>query len=274
MNRKSGLNKTVFFSAAAVVALFTAGNVSAQEKRTVFTENNFQWQANLAPGKTLEVIGRNGDIDATASANASAQVTATRKGSSDTPEAYIEVVEYADGVTICAVYAKDAVPGRCHKGGVDSPSHWGNNHTKITFSVKAPQGVVLKAETTNGSIHASSLKSVVWAATTNGSLDLSTTEWASGATTNGNVDVSMGKANWTGELKLASTNGGISVSLPSSAQFAVQASTTNGNVHTDFPITVQGNFGSKSVSGTVGSGGRELHLATTNGGIELKKSGS
>jgi hypothetical protein len=30
----------------------------------------------------------------------------------------------------------------------------------------------------------------------------------------------------------------------------------------------------KIVSGTVGAGGRELKLATTNGGIELRKSGA
>jgi len=37
---------------------------------------------------------------------------------------------------------------------------------------------------------------------------------------------------------------------------------------------VQGTFGTKNVSGTVGGGGRELKLATTNGGIELRKSGA
>jgi DUF4097 and DUF4098 domain-containing protein YvlB len=62
------------------------------------------------------------------------------------------------------------------------------------------------------------------------------------------------------------------VTLPAAAEFSVRASTTNGGVHTDFPITVQGSFSSKDLSGTVGGGGRELRVATTNGGIELKKS--
>jgi DUF4097 and DUF4098 domain-containing protein YvlB len=84
----------------------------------------------------------------------------------------------------------------------------------------------------------------------------------------------MGKANWTGDLNLATTNGGINVSLPGSAAFQLHAATTNGNIHTDFPITVQGDFGSKSISGTVNNGGRELKLATTNGGIQIRKSGA
>jgi hypothetical protein len=43
-------------------------------------------------------------------------------------------------------------------------------------------------------------------------------------------------------------------------------------VKTDFPVTVQGSFSAKDLSGKVGGGGRELRVATTNGGIELRKS--
>jgi len=144
---------------------------------------------------------------------------------------------------------------------------------KAEFFRESAAGVILKAETTNGGIRGRDLNSVVEASTTNGNVDVSTSEWASGRSTNGHVDVTMGKADWKGELELATTNGGITVSLPSSAQFQVRAGTTNGNIHTDFPITVLGSFGAKNISGTVGAGGRELKLATTNGGIEVKKSG-
>jgi len=247
----------------------------AQEKRTVFTESDFHWQAKLAAGQTLEIIGRNGEINAGDASGDSAEVNATKKGhgGDDEKEAFIEVVEYSDGVTICAVYARDAKPGRCHRGGVDSESgnFWHNSRAKIEFSVKVPRGVMLKAETTNGSIHARDLNSVVEANTTNGSVEVSTSEWASGHTTNGHLDITMGKTDWKGNLELATTNGGISVSLPGSAAFQLHAATTNGNIHTDFPITVMGTFGTKNVSGTVGSGGRELRLATTNGGIEVRK---
>jgi hypothetical protein len=258
--------------------LVMCGNVvQAQEKRTVFTEDNFHWQAKLVAGQTLEIIGRNGEIEASGAAGDSAQVDATKRGhGDDSKEAFIEVVEYSDGVTICAVYARSVAPGRCHRGGVDSDSgnFWRNSRAKITFSAKVPRGVILKAETTNGDVRARELNSVVEASTTNGSVDVSTTEWASGRTTNGHLDITMGKADWKGELELATTNGGITVSLPSSAEFKVRAATTNGNIRTDFPITVVGSFGTKNVSGTVGSGGRDLKLATTNGGIEVKKSGA
>src|SRR5262249_11332925 len=208
------------------LGVVVGGVPQPQEKRSIFTEENFHWQAKLAPGQTLEIVGRNGEIEASGSGGDSTEVNAAKRGHGDDErEAFIEVVEYSDGVTICAVYAREAKPGRCHRGGVDSESSnfWHNSRAKITFSARVPAGVLLKAETTNGDVHARDLKSVAEAYTTNGSVDISTSEWASGHTTNGHVDVTMGKANWNGELSLATTNGGISVSLPASSEFKVRA---------------------------------------------------
>src|SRR5260221_1081743 len=44
-----------------------------------------------------------------------------------------------------------------------------------------------------------------------------------------------GSAKWDGELRLTSTNGSVNVTLPASAEFSVNAATTNGGIHTDFP---------------------------------------
>jgi len=249
-----------------------------QEKRTIYTEDSFHWQAKLAPGQTLEVIDTNGGIDASGSRDDTSQVEGTKHGHGDElKEAYVEVVEYSDGVTICAVYARTPAPGRCHRGGVQSEdrgSFWHNSRARVAFSLKVARGVNVKTTTTNGDIHAREMNSVVDATTTNGSVEIWTSEWASGRSTNGHMEIAMGKAGWNGELTVATTNGGLNVTLPASAAFQLRASTTNGNIRTDFPVTVEGTFGPKNVSGTVGGGGRELRLATTNGGIEIRKSGA
>ena len=259
----------------AVILLVAGVPARAQgEKRTVFSEGDFHWQGSLKAGQTLEVVNTNGEIGGSSASGDTARVEGRRGGSDDDHELFIEVVEYADGVTICAVYAKDKTPGRCHRGGVSSESSnwWHGHRAKINFDVQVPRGVRLNAMTTNGRVHCVNLGSVVQAATTNGDVDVSTSEWASARTTNGGVRVSMGNAKWSGELELLTTNGSVDVTLPASAEFQVHASTTNGGIQTDFPVTVQGRFGPKSLSGTVGGGGRELKVATTNGGIELKKS--
>ncbi|MGB9465649.1 MAG: DUF4097 family beta strand repeat-containing protein [Candidatus Acidiferrum sp.] len=259
----------------AVISLVAGGPARAQgEKRTVFAPGDFHWQANLKAGQTLEVVNTNGEIAANRASGDAARVAGARGGNDDDHELFIEVVEYADGVTICAVYAKDKAPGRCHRGGVSSESSnwWHGHRAKINFDVQVPRGVRFNALTTNGGVHCVNLDSVVEAATTNGNVEVSTSEWASARTTNGGVRVAMGNAKWSGELELMTTNGSVDVTLPASAEFKVDAATTNGGIRSDFPITVQGKFGPKTLSGTVGGGGRELKVATTNGGIELKKS--
>ena len=244
------------------------------EKRTVFSERDFHWEGHLKAGQTLEVINRNGEIEASAASGEEARASGTWRNSDDDNGPFVEVVEYSDGVTICAVYARDKSPGRCHRGGVSSESSgwWHGNRARINFDVQVPRGVRLNALTTNGNVLGHNLASVVEAATTNGNVDVSTSEWASASTTNGGIHVSIGNAKWSGELKERTTNGSVDVTLPASAEFTLDAATTNGGIHTDFPITVQGSFNSKRLSGTVGAGGRDLRVSTTNGGIKLTKS--
>ena len=261
----------------ALISLAGPAPARAQaEKRTVFTERDFHWQGHLKAGQTLEVINRNGEIDASAASGDEAKASGTWRHDDDEREAFVEVVEYADGVTICAVYARDKAPGRCHRGGVSSESSngswWHGNRASINFDVQVPRGALLSARTTNGNVQGHNLASVVEASTTNGNVDVSTSEWASASTTNGGIHVSIGNAKWSGELKERSTNGSVDVTLPASAEFTLDAATTNGGIHTDFPITVQGSFNSKRLSGTVGAGGRDLRVSTTNGGIKLTKS--
>lgn len=245
------------------------------EKRAVFTASDFHWQGHLKAGQTLEVINRNGEIEASAAAGDEARATGRTRGYDDEHEFFVEVVEYSDGVTICAVYGRDKTPGRCHRGGVssDSTAWWhGNRRAKINFDVQVPRGVRFNALTTNGNVQGRNLASVVEATTTNGNVEVSTSEWASATTTNGGIHVSIGSAKWNGELAVRTTNGSVDVTLPASAEFKLDASTTNGGIHTDFPITVQGSLNAKELSGTVGGGGRELRVATTNGTIKLTKS--
>jgi len=264
-------------AAVCIVMFVLAAGTPARaqgEKRTVFEPGDFRWQGNLKVGQTLEVVNTNGEIGANRASGDAARVAGVRGGSDDDHELFIEVVEYADGVTVCAVYAKDKAPGHCHHGGVSSESGnwWRGHRAKINFDVQVPHGVRFHALTTNGGVHCVNLESVVEAATTNGNVEVSTSEWASARTTNGGVRVAMGNAKWSGELELVTTNGSVDVTLPASAEFKVDAVTTNGGIRSDFPITVQGTFGPKTLSGTVGGGGRQLKVATTNGGVELKKS--
>src|SRR5216684_282736 len=52
----------------------------------------------------------------------------------------------------------------------------------------------------------------------------------------------------------------------------IRAETLNGDIDSDFPMTVSGRFGPRRVRATIGAGGRTLELKTVNGSIRLRKS--
>jgi DUF4097 and DUF4098 domain-containing protein YvlB len=66
-------------------------------------------------------------------------------------------------------------------------------------------------------------------------------------------------------------NGSIDVALPPGVNADLAASTVNGHISSDFPITVRGRFTSRHLHGTLGSGGRELKVSTVNGSITVAR---
>jgi DUF4097 and DUF4098 domain-containing protein YvlB len=50
----------------------------------------------------------------------------------------------------------------------------------------------------------------------------------------------------------------------------VKAATVNGDISSDFPMTVSGRISRQRLEGTIGGGGRQLSLKTVNGSITLK----
>lgn len=251
---------------AAAVLLGTPAAVAAQD-------DDFSWSGRLAAGQTVEIKGVNGSIRAEAASGNQVQVTASKHARrSDPAEVRIEVIEHADGVTLCAVYPSprgdrenECAPG---EGGRMSTR---NNDVAVDFVVRVPAGVRLVAATVNGSVEARGLRSDVEAHSVNGGVDLATSETAIGESVNGAVRLAMGEANWSGTRRAASVNGRVTVILPADANVEVHGSTVNGDIESDFPITVRGRFGPRRMTGTIGSGGRELELETVNGGIEIRR---
>src|SRR5260370_23716620 len=85
---------TVISGCGFVVVLLLVSGAAARaqsEKRTIFTENDFHWQGNLKDGQTLEVINRNGDIEANGSAGGAAPVEG-RKREGEGREEFIQEV--------------------------------------------------------------------------------------------------------------------------------------------------------------------------------------
>jgi DUF4097 and DUF4098 domain-containing protein YvlB len=107
--------------------------------------------------------------------------------------------------------------------------------------------------------------------TVNGSVKISTSGYAEAKTVNGEISARLGNVNWTGALNFKTVNGEIIVELPADVGASVQASTFNGTINSDFPLTLLGKNSKRKLSGTIGGGGRELLLKTLNGSINLRR---
>jgi DUF4097 and DUF4098 domain-containing protein YvlB len=69
-----------------------------------------------------------------------------------------------------------------------------------------------------------------------------------------------------------SGDGEVEVALPSDLHATIDASTGDGHISTDIPITVSGSLSKKQVQGTLNGGGQSLTIRTGDGSIRLTQS--
>lgn len=264
--RRASLSPALAGLAALALALPLPRAADAQET------GDFEWRGTLAAGETLEVRGVNGDIEAVPASGGEVEVRAVKRAKrSDPASVRIEVVEHDGGVTVCAVYPTPPGkrPNECRPGGGGSSVE--DNDVAVDFTVRMPPGAVLEAHTVNGDVAARDLGGDVDASTVNGSVDVSTAGSARARTVNGSIDVALGRLPAGGDLRFETVNGGITLRLPAGAGAEVEAETVNGDLDTDFPLTIQGRWGPRRLHGTIGDGGPRLRLETVNGGIRLRR---
>ncbi len=232
--------------------------------------DQWSWHGQLAAGKTLAIRGVNGSITAEPGTGSEVVVTAEKHGRrSDPDEVRIEVVQEADGVTICAVY-----PGAQNKCGPDDDYHMSthDNDVEVRFHAQVPPGVRFDGDNVNGDVEANDLAGPVSATTVNGAVRVSTSAGdASGNTVNGSVTAAV-RGQGQGPLRFRTVNGSVTVSLPKQLDADLEATTVNGSIESDYPITVSGRITPRRLNGRIGQGGRSLRIETVNGSIRLRSS--
>ena len=252
--------------------LLTTAAGLALAPRAAAAQGEFHWKGKIAPGKSIEIKGVNGDVRAVAGSG-DVEVTAVKHARrSDPDEVKIEVVPHDDGVTICAVYPSDGRRENSCDAGEGGHMNVHDNDVTVDFTVRVPAGVRFVGKTVNGEVAAADLSSDVEANTVNGSIRISTAGYAEAQTVNGEIVASLGRATWSDALEFRTVNGGITLDLPAGLSTEVRATTVNGDIQTDFPLMVTGRLGPRRLHGTIGSGGRRLALETVNGSIRLRKS--
>lgn len=149
----------------------------------------------------------------------------------------------------------------------------------------------VRMRTSNGAVRVNNLVGALEITTSNGTIEVrdlkgdGTLRTSNGRVTadgiRGGLDVSTSNGTITAELsdprssrgmRFQTSNGGITLRLPASANARLSATTRNSTVSTDFDLMVKGGEVSKHhMSGTLGSGGPSIDLSTSNGNIRVLK---
>jgi DUF4097 and DUF4098 domain-containing protein YvlB len=212
----------------------------------------------LSANGRVSLSNINGDVEITGWSRNEVQIDAvkTARDQQRLDEARIEVNSGSDSVEIETHY----------------PSHlMNNNAASVHYTLHVPQGARLdKVKLVNGALNIRQLSGEVDADLVNGTLhasDLAGT--ADLATVNGKIEADYNSLNNVREIKLKSVNGSVDLLLPQSPNANVSASTVNGGISTDFPLTVKGRWVGKNMSGTLGNGGTQIELSNVNGSIHV-----
>ena len=229
---------------------------------------DFEWSGAIPLGGRIEIKGVSGKITAAGTSDNRVEVRATKSARrSDPSQVTIEVVEHADGVTICAVYPDiRGRPVECLPGEQGNMST-GNNDVEVDFVVSVPAGVVFVGRNVSGEVRATALQAEALISGVSGNVTITTSQTAEAATVSGSVTASIGRSDWSRDLTFTTVRGNVDVVIPRNTNAHVEASAVSGAIDSDF--TLSGT--ATQQQGTLGSGGPTLRLSTVSGNITLRR---
>jgi len=295
--------KPIATRAALAAALLAATPLAAQQ--------SFDWNGGVSAGSTLRVFTQNGTVTVTASSDGRAHIHGTTENASSGEIRYLTVGGSGGDVRVCAVRddatcGDNGIDGRGNRG-------WSmrNRRGRANFTVSVPRGVVVRvssgngdvtvdgatadvnagsgngdvrvgsgaaqvsATTGNGAVMVENARGPVRASSGNGRVTINAASGPVNASTgNGRIEVAIASLRGAGDMEFSSGNGSVTLTLPPDFGADFEGSTGNGSIQTDFPVRVQGRVSAHRMLGTIGNGGRRLHLSTGNGSINLRRAGS
>jgi DUF4097 and DUF4098 domain-containing protein YvlB len=249
--------------AAAVVgagALLAACNL--QFSTGIEAKSAWSRTYKVAGGATLEIRELNGRISIEATDGSEIQVTATRVAKAPTEEA---AKAAAEKIQINEKASDDRVE-------LDSASGFqltsGLSH-HVDYDVKVPRSINLAIKVTNSEVTVKSVTGTMKIEAVNGEITVDGAEQGVEITTvNGRVVLNVAKIGADG-ARVNSTNGEIEVSVPAGGKATFAARVTNGAVEVEGLQlqTTEKNY--RRLDATLGGGGPEIRLGTTNGMIKI-----
>ena len=285
----------------ATLAFIAATTMQAQNNRGR-GDSVFVWSARIGDGGTLTVKNIVGGITVTESSGDRVEVRAEKqmRGRGDPSDITFDVQQSSSGATICTVYRGESA---CDEG------RFSNTRFSVRYTIAMPRGLRLRATTGNGELSVDRAGSEVELQHRKRRHSHRPNRWSRDARRRATAisrwraradqcahrramaafsfrrrlvrcrrrrvtatsTCECGTLTNAGDMNFTSGSGAVRVTLPSDFNGDVDASTGNGDLRTDFAIQLIGRLDPQHMRGTIGSGGRTIHLQTGNGTLEIRK---
>ncbi|HUP47606.1 MAG TPA: DUF4097 family beta strand repeat-containing protein [Thermoanaerobaculia bacterium] len=237
----------------------------------------FSRTLDVRPGTSFEIENVNGSITISGWDQPRVRIHAVKRVKSrDSAAAQqamkalrVEVRQSSGSVVVDTIY-----PKRSDLGMFDRLFGSDSVNAGVKYEINVPRAMNLSVDTVNGTIRVTEVSGEIDLDTTNGKIEVANCSGSVDAsTTNGAIAVELVSVAPGRNMKFETTNGRITLAVPAGLAADINASTTNGSVQSDLPLTL-GRMSRTSIRGTLNGGGPEIKLRTTNGGIDIRASGA
>lgn len=214
----------------------------------------------LTANGTVSVDNVNGDIEIVAWDKDEVAIEAVKKARDDEAMAAL-IVHFdsqSDRLAVRAEYVKK--------------KFWKSDGRQVRFTLKVPAGATLKRiESVNSNITIEGVRGPVHLDTVNGRIRAHGLA-ADGRfeTVNGGINAAFVSTAAAKRIVLDTVNGGCTLTLPPDAGGKVRASSVNGSISCDIPVTLE-KSSRRSLRGTIGDGAAEISLESVNGSLRIAK---
>ena len=235
----------------------------------------------LAPGSVFAVQTHNGSITVNGTETADCNITATIVAWARSEKEAQRIVEESK--------IKLETVGKTLTIKLEKPILGMNQSVDFSLDATVPESTGLQLNTHNGAVDITNIAANIDATSHNGKINASKASGSmkllthNGSITCEEVSGNINLESHNGSIKaiysesaanvyhvsIVTHNGNVDFKAAPNFSSKVEASTHNGSIQTDLPITVTGEV-SKNLSGTIGTGQGTLHLETYNGSIRIR----
>ena len=165
---------------------------------------------------------------------------------------------------------------RVHTGAgeiyADGPESARRRGYSVSYEIFVPRRMDLRLTTNNGPVAVNGITGRMELRAHNGPLALRDLGGDVHARAdNGPLAVVLGGSSWSGGgLDAATTNGPVTLSVPSGYRATLTTGTVNGPMNVDIPVTIQGRF-PRQFTTELGGGGAPVRAVTTNGPVTVRR---